>query len=456
MNIDILVAEIGSTTTILNAFNGIHTQEPNFVGQGQAPTTVLEGDVNIGILNALENLKRNLNCEQLEYQEMFATSSAAGGLKMTVHGLVYDMTVKAAREAALGAGANLSFMTGGKLLPNDLKRIVKLNPNIILLAGGVDFGDRETACYNAEMIAQLDIHAPVIYAGNISCQEEIKDIFEEAGKKDLLSIVPNVYPKVDELNIEPVRKIIHDIFEKHIIYAPGMQEVKSLVTGAILPTPGSVMEASKLLKEEIGDLVTIDVGGATTDIHSVTEGTEDLNKIVLSSEPTAKRTVEGDLGVYINKNNIISLIGMERLIKVTGFDKDHLQTLIDTYPPIPQTDEQKLLVEVLTSEAVTIAMHRHAGVLNNTFTGDKNKVAVGKDLTAVRWLIATGGALTRLKGGPAILASVCNDSGLRMVPTTSAKILQDHDYIMASVGILSKKYRDAALRLMKKSLKFGE
>lgn len=36
MKIDILVAEIGSTTTVVNAFQGIHGAQPVFLGQGQA------------------------------------------------------------------------------------------------------------------------------------------------------------------------------------------------------------------------------------------------------------------------------------------------------------------------------------------------------------------------------------------------------------------------------------
>ncbi len=456
MIVDVLIAEIGSTTTVLNAFQDIHTDNPKFIGQGQSPTTVVEGDVNIGILNAIENLKKNLACEDFEYKEMFATSSAAGGLKMSVHGLVYDMTVKAAREAALGAGANLSFTTAGKLTPNDLKRILKINPNIVLLAGGVDFGDREVVLYNAELIANLDISVPIVYAGNCACIDDVKDIFEEKGKQEFLHVVSNVYPKVDELNVEPVRKIIHDVFEKHIIHAPGMQEVKSLVTGAILPTPGAVMEASKILKEEIGDLVTIDVGGATTDIHSVTDGSEDVTRIMLSPEPAAKRTVEGDLGVYVNKDNILELISLETILKKTGFSEEYLQSLIANYPPIPKTDDEKTLVEILTKEAVRIAIFRHAGTITSTYAGDKNKVAKGKDLTAIRWIVGTGGALTKLKAGTSILESICNDNSPHMVPTTAAKILLDHDYIMASVGILSKKYKEAAIQLIRKSLKIGE
>ena len=47
MKADVLVAEIGSTTTLINAFCGIRSGEPKFIGQGQAPTSVLEGDVRI-------------------------------------------------------------------------------------------------------------------------------------------------------------------------------------------------------------------------------------------------------------------------------------------------------------------------------------------------------------------------------------------------------------------------
>ena len=109
MKIDVLVAEIGSTTTVVNAFNNIKTSDPIFVGQGQAPTSVLEGDVRIGLKGAIDDLAKSIGAEKIEYLEMLATSSAAGGLKMSVHGLVFDMTARAAKEAALGAGATNSY-----------------------------------------------------------------------------------------------------------------------------------------------------------------------------------------------------------------------------------------------------------------------------------------------------------------------------------------------------------
>ncbi len=454
MKFDILVAEIGSTTTVVNAFRNLKTKNPEFVGQGQAPTTVKEGDVNIGLRNAITSFRKSMNVNDIEYDLMLATSSAAGGLKMTVHGLVYDMTAKAAKEAALGAGANIHMITAGKLRRTDLKKIEDIEPNIILIAGGVDYGERNTAIENAEKIAALNISVPVIYAGNIENHEEIKLIFEENNKSHLLYIVENVYPKIDMLNVEPARKVIQDVFEEHIIHAPGMENVRELVTGPIIPTPGAVMEASKLLKESIGDLVTLDVGGATTDIHSVTEGSEDISRRLLAPEPVAKRTVEGDLGVYVNMENIVDMISLDKLVMDLDKSKDEVKKIISNHLPIPKSDDQKQFVERLTKEAIVVSAKRHAGGFRDLFgNGGKKTYAEGKDLTDVKYIIGTGGALTRLPNRIGLLKQValCNN-GSKLLPNTEAEILIDNDYIMASLGVLSKENEEAALYLLKKSL----
>jgi len=453
MKIDVLVAEIGSTTTVVNGFSGIHAGEPVFVGQGQAPTTVLDGDVRIGLQGAMEDLARNMGTEALEYEEMLATSSAAGGLKMTVHGLVYDMTAKAAKEAALGAGGIIHHITAGKLRRTDLQRIREIKPNLILLAGGVDYGERDTALHNAEMIRSMDLRIPVIYAGNCENQDEMRLIFdEESGTR--LYVVENVYPKIDQLNVEPCRAVIQDAFEDHIVHAPGMEHVRELVGGPIVPTPGAVMECTKLLNQRIGNLIVFDVGGATTDLHSVTEDSDQIGRILISPEPKAKRTVEGDLGVYVNMHNILDLIGEEALKKdLPGLD---LEKVLREYNAIPDTAEQIRFVERLTKEAVLRATERHAGQIRYVYgPSGRSTLAEGKDLTQVRYIVGTGGALTRLPGRVEILKEIArhNETGLLLFPGDHAEILIDNDYIMASLGVLSRKYPEAALRLLEKSLR---
>ena len=448
MKIDVLVAEIGSTTTVVNGFNHMSSDAPVFVGQGHAPTSVDEGDVRIGLQGAIDSLSENLGVSNITYDKMLAASSAAGGLRMTVHGLVYEMTVRAGKEAALGAGANIHMTTAGVLREVDLEEIEEIDPNLILLAGGTDYGERDTAVKNAELISQLKTKAPVIYCGNVENQKVIRRIFEKANRQ--VYITENVYPKLDQLNIEPVRELIHQAFEEHITEAPGMKHVRQMVNGTIMPTPGAVMACAKMLYQEIGDVVVVDVGGATTDVHSVSDGSEEIALIQMSPEPQAKRTVEGDLGVYVNARNLAQMIGFEQLEKETGVN---VEESLEHYQPIPVTPEQLALTSSLTWHGAKMALKRHAGRLYYVYgASGRRTFAQGKDLTKVRWLVATGGALTRLPGRGEILERLTNinESGEMLYPKPhQMKVLEDQHYIMAALGVLCRDYPEDAVKLIK-------
>jgi uncharacterized protein (TIGR01319 family) len=441
MKVEYLIAEIGSTTTLVTAFNFKNGVE--VIGQGKAFTSVLQGDVTIGLKTAVQEIEEVLG-EKIEYGRMLATSSAAGGLKITVHGLVEDMTVKAAREAALGAGGIIKMVTAGKLRKSDIKKVKEINPNLIMIAGGTDYGERDTALYNSEVFAEADLGIPVVYCGNCANVDEIKEIFE--GKE--LYVIDNVYPRVDELNVEPARAIIQDAFEKNIVKAGGMDKIKEMVDGAIMPTPGAVMEATKLLYEILGDIIVFDVGGATTDLHSVTEGSLEVLDILVTPEPKAKRTVEGDLGVYVNRTNVIDLLSHHEL---QGNTKEYIESQIK---PIPSIEEEKKWSCVLTKKAVEIAISRHVGNIKRVYGAGKNFLAYGKDLSMVKYIVGTGGALTRLPRGEETLEGIKEvKEDLTMYPRGEAKVLIDTMYIMACAGVLSRENKEAAITLLKESLK---
>jgi len=364
---------------------------------------------------------------------------------MTVNGLVYDMTVRAAREAALGAGAIIQMVTAGRLTQTDLAEVAAIRPRLILVAGGVDYGERETALHNFEQLTDTCPGVPLIYAGNVQNVPEIRLI---AARKDArVYCVDNVYPSIDRLRIEPARRIIQDAFEAHIVEAPGMQSIRELVSGPILPTPGAVMTCAMLLHDLIGDLIVFDVGGATTDLHDVTSGTPEIARLQVSPEPFAKRTVEGDLGVYVNRRHVADQIGMVNLER----EMPGAEALIAAIGPIPRTTEEIRLIERLTLEAVRVALDRHAGRLTDLYgpTGRKT-IASGKDLTAVRTVIGTGGALIRLPNGRDILRqAIASGNGSRLFPPADAIVRIDETYTMAAVGVLSMRYREAAVRLLR-------
>ncbi len=513
IEVEAVALEIGSTTTLASAFEGlVGGVRPRFLGQGMAPTTVDEGDVSIGIEAALADLAAKMSggsagsrrggrrsvSATIRWGELYATSSAAGGLRISVHGLVHDMTAKAAREAALGAGGIVKMVTAGVLSSSELEAVRRERPNMILLAGGVDHGEKETVLRNAALLASFLPGAgmsgiPVLFCGNSAAREEVEAILRGTGLS--VRTVPNVYPRLDELVVEPAQEAIQELFEEHIVNAPGMGALKTLVRGGVMPTPGAVMTASELWYRSHGDVAVLDVGGATTDVHSVTEGSPELAAFAVTPEPVAKRTVEGDLGVYRNAVNVAELFlarlrrdrrplalaaewetaagkGPDGPGKVLELLHEFLERpagsgeilretarwLTAMARPVPATAEERLVSALLAEEAVRVALERHAGRRRDLLEGaGRHTLVEGKDLTQVKWLVGTGGALVRLAAGPRILAGLRSPrpggkGGKELLPPESARVLIDRRYVMAAAGLLSRAYPDAGLAILEDSL----
>ncbi len=425
--IQIITIEVGSTITKANGFRRLPGGGFEHLAQGFAPTSISAGDVRVGVRQAITDLESEYGPIQGQ-PETFVNSSAAGGLRMTVHGLTYSMTARAAREAALGAGGIVKMVTAGALDEFDLDEIRSIQPNMILLAGGVDYGEKEVVLQNAQRLAALQLNVPVVYAGNIAIRKHIQKIFTDSGVELLLAA--NVFPEVDVLNIEPLRHIIHDVFNRHIIHAPGMSHIAELTRWGILPTPGAVLRGAELFAESMGDCLVLDVGGATTDVHSVTDGSVEWNSRMLEPEPRAKRTVEGDLGVFVNAHNILNLES----------DPEWQARMVDLQA-IPHTEREMELTRWLCAKAVDIGVRRHAGVVADVYTPTgKKQVVKGKDLTAVQWVVGTGGALTRIAGGEEILRAVCTGPGKHLLPRPESVILMDRDYRFSALGTLAQAY----------------
>jgi len=436
--VDALVAEIGSTTTVVSAFDGLSgypATEPRLIAQGFAPTSVLQGDVGIGVEAARAELEAATG--PLVPAVTLATSSAAGGLRMTVHGLTKKMTGMAAREAALGAGGVVEYVTAGRLRDGDLRRIDEVAPNLILLAGGVESGDSDTVLFNAGRLAEVEARPIVVYGGNSVVRDEARGLLEDAGFR--VRVTSNVYPGIDELDIVPARAVIHDAFEEHITHAPGMERIGEFVTGHILPTPGAVLVAAELLAAEVGDLVVVDVGGATTDVHSITDGSPDVSAMATEPEPHSKRTVEGDLGTFVSARHVVELL-----------DPSERPAVLP--PAVPTTPEEIEAAVALARVCAVTGVQRHAGRLVQLYTPKgRQTVARGRDLTACRLVIGTGGALTRLPGGEAILEAVRGE-GERLLPPPDAVCALDREYLFAACGALSTHFPAAAVvALMRRS-----
>ena len=454
---NILLIDFGSTYTKLTA---VDVDREEILGTAQAFTTV-ETDINDGLNNGLDILNEKIG--KLEYEACYACSSAAGGLRMVTSGLVPELTGEAAKLASLGAGAKVVGIYAFQLTEDDLEEIKAASPDIFLLVGGTDGGNTECILHNARMIAKLTPSFPIIIAGNRTAARECERILE--GHE--IYVCPNVMPKFGTLNIEPTQKKIREIFLGRIIEAKGLSRASELLSDIMMPTPSAVLAAMELLatghKDElgIGDLIAVDVGGATTDIYSIADGMpEHMNTVYKGlPEPFAKRTVEGDIGMRYSVQGIIDAAGIGRVAALSGLTEERATELVGEIiankEKVPDGDsELEALDFALASLAIEEAVTRHAGTVYETYTMlGQTFVQEGKNLTKVKKIVVTGGSLIHTARTDEIASSALySPSRPESLRPKEAEILVDRKYILAAMGLLSTYYPETALRIMKKEL----
>jgi uncharacterized protein (TIGR01319 family) len=454
-----LLIDFGSTFTKILA---VDLAAEEILAYAQSCTTV-ETDIMVGLRRALDLLPPHL--KTASYECRLSSSSAAGGLGMITIGLIPELSAEAARRAALGAGAKVLTVYSFRLSARELEELEALKPDIVLLAGGTDGGNEEVILDNARLLAASRIQCPVLIAGNKAAADEVQSILRAGGKITLLT--DNVMPEVNVLNVEPVRERIRRVFIERIIAAKGLKRAEEFVEGILMPTPTAVLRAAQLLSQGVGsekglgDLVVVDIGGATTDVHSIGAGNPIQAGVVRKGlpEPLAKRTVEGDLGLRYNAGTILKLCGEGQILQHARFlQKDlapRLEKLSQCVEVLPQTAEDHDLDFALASCAARMAMERHAGSIEALW-GPQGQyhIQYGKDLTAIEHLIGTGGIfIHHRQAGDLLRKTLFSPEEPFSLRPKNPTLYTDARYCFYAVGLLAERYPEPALRIAKKYLK---
>ncbi len=452
-----LAIDFGSTYTKVAAFD---LEKAELAGTAQAGTTI-DTDITIGLRAALTQLETTIKSKgrTFEIQSMLSSSSAAGGLRMIAVGLTKALTTRAAEEAALGAGAKLIDAYSHRLTPGDISAIESKIPDLILLAGGVDGGNEENIIKNAHALAHSRIQSPIIIAGNKTAAPTVWAILEKFGKYAV--VVENILPELDRLNTEPARNTIREIFIDRITHAKGLDKAREMTGGIVMPTPLAVLKGAGLLSKGYrgepgwGDLIVIDIGGATTDVHSLGHGYPSQGDAILKGlpEPWDKRTVEGDLGIRYNAPVILEKM-KEETSDITDDMVPYVHRVSSNVEHIPRDEKEALMDHILAAKAVEIAVRRHAGKIEERyFPSGKVKVQQGKDLTACKYLIGVGGVLAYGQDPYRVLKSACfNPIYPESLCPVAPDFFVDKKYILFAAGLLSEIAPLEALKIIKKSL----
>lgn len=435
---DLISIDIGSTYTKAALFK----PEIGCFGLVKTATTATTNHLPDGVNKIYKELEPELNNKNP--LKVHFSSSAKGGLRVAVIGLVPEITLSIARLAAHSAGAKITCSFPYKLTKQQISELQNEKPDIILLSGGTDGGSEKYALENAQKIEMLNYDPIVIFAGNKYITDDVESII----KTKKLHITENLMPDFGKLNIEPVRNCIRQVFLDSIVDGKGLDKIITQFKSNPVPTPLAVFNLAKAIGENIdnwSDFAIIDIGGATTDCYSYTKSFYPDERKVLKGilEPTLKRTVEGDLGMRVSAYSTLESLDAQT---TDNFELDfstaenYCQMVSKSTDFIPKKNNEILIDEMLAEICFNNSISRHAGFVEEVFT-NKGKILAqtGKDLKNINKLICTGGYLSKKAKKPIKLKqNVCSDK-IALLPVNVDYFI-DSQYILPLIANLAEEY----------------
>jgi uncharacterized protein (TIGR01319 family) len=431
-----LLVDVGSTFTKVAVLD---VAARRIVAHAHARTTI-EHDVTEGVAAAVAALPGDVGAP---FDWALSCSSAAGGLRMVSVGLTAALSGRAGALAALGAGARVVATEAGYVDDGALERIRAADPHLLLLSGGLDGGNADALIHNARALQRLEGLAGVVVAGNAAAARAAAS---ELARPDRdVRIVDNVFPRPAELVVGPTREVVRDLFLRHITRAKGLDDLLRQLQAECEPTPLAVSRGMALLGDADQPVVLVDVGGATTDVHSAGGRQYQRGGAELPA-PEVARTVEGDLGMRWGAPGIVAAMGDERRAALgadLGVDLVAEADRRHGDPGYLPADERGRRTDAaLAREAVAVALERHAGrvVVRHRPWGDRYRVT-GTDLRGARLLLGTGGVFRHLPD-PERLLRAALEGASALVPRDPAAGVDEH-YALYAIGLLARV--DAAL-----------
>jgi uncharacterized protein (TIGR01319 family) len=436
----VLCVDFGSTFTKAVL---VDLETGEVVGATSHRTTIPASDGRGDVLDGLDACRAELGVG--EDVEVLACSSAGGGLRIAVLGNEELVTAEAGRRVALSSGGMVAAVIAqsSRVPERALERTLEhTRPDVLLLTGGTDGGNAESLLAGARLIAESGWRGPVVVAGDVEARDEASAILADVPHV----LADNVVPRIGVLAPESARAAIREMFLAHVIGGKALSSrggFTELVQG---PTPDLVLTGVEVLARVVGDVAVVDVGGATTDVHSVV--TLDPEEAGLSREVVAvtpvTRTVEGDLGMRWSAPSTAEAAqrpDLESAARRRQADPGYL----------PEDDAEADLDEQLAQAAVGLALRRHAGRSRVVVSPEGRVVErTGKDLREVDLLVCSGGIFRHGRPGVSdrvLAGSVGPDLPGGWQLPARARVVIDQQSVLAAVGLLSQAHPGTAYRL---------
>ncbi len=447
-----ICVDIGSTWTKAAIFRLV---EDRFVVEGRAAVATSVDYLPDGFYDAVQMVYPGVDWRSVTATDspcpVYFSSSAKGGLKVAVVGLVPEMSLQIARLAAFSAGARICASYPYRLTRAAIEAIERAQPDILLLCGGTDGGNERYVTENALALAGSDFRGTIIYAGNSCAADQVVDRL--AGRE--LVVTENLMPDFGRLNIEPVREAIRRIFLDKIVSGKGLDRLVAAFAARPVPTPLAVLNLVKAIGENVDgwqNFALIDLGGATTDFYSFSDAFYPDSGTVIKGiiEPKLKRTVEGDLGMRVSAESAFET-GESYLTAVSDFSSEQLAALkkyafglTTNTGHLPVNSIERHYDSLLAGACIYHSLMRHAGCVEQVYTAKGPVMAqTGKDLRRINRIVGSGGYLAAM-GRDGDLVAI---PGQPVQPVEKMPLLPhdfifyaDNDYILPLLGSLAENF----------------
>jgi hypothetical protein len=380
------------------------------------------------ILGSGDNLLTPARQDGSGVDSFVLTMSAGPPLKVVAVGLLEEVSLESARHLAETTYSNIV----GKLSLNDRRKqenridtILKLRPDLIIMAGGIEGGASGSIRKLLEAIGLSNFLLPkdqrplVLYAGNQSMQNEVKD---SLGAVSDLHFSPNIRPTWEVEQLAPAQQQLTEIFRKiRSKQILSIRELDGCSHGMMLPTAVAFERVIRFLSEIYDPskgVFGIDIGASSTTIATAFTGKSSLG-------------VYPQFGLGSTLPNLLRFVSVEDIHYWLSEDIP-VDTVLDyiynkaAFPAsLPATAEELAIEHAITRQIMQLSVKR----ISRSFPKTVARSGVG----IMPWfepVMATGSVLTKAPThGQSMLMLL---DGLQ--PAGVSTILLDQNNLVSALG----------------------
>ena len=294
----LLAVDVGTITTRAALFDVVEGSY-RFIASGQAPSTAAAPfkDLSEGVHRAIDNLQTVTGRRFLADDQSLiipahegngidtfaATLSAGPAIKTVVVGLLNDVSVESVQRLARSIYTRVVDTIGlndKRKSEEQIDSLLRLSPELILVAGGTDGGATHSVQHLMETIGLACYLLPgekrpaMLFAGNKKLADEVKNTLTPMTSS--LGISPNIRPNLETENLQPAQHVLTDLYiQIRRGQMGGVDELNRWSKNTMMPTAsaeGRIMRFLSQVYDSSKGLLCVDLGASAATVAAAFAG----------------------------------------------------------------------------------------------------------------------------------------------------------------------------------------